>query len=1092
VSELDALMARSKHAGAMKERKHFTLSRQKAIEKQREFALRHPSQAVLELVQCAVFSNASYIAVDTRPDSLLVAWVGGEPLGHEVENIFDYLFADRGDARTRHLVQLAIGLNALLQRQPVTLRIESGRPGAKSIRLDLDANGEGDIGVPEDPLAGTYLYAEFRRGWLPRFSSAATDEHELVETRCLYTPVPILLNGSAPFGYRSSRNISVFGAHKQAPFDANGRRGVVAVHRSPNAVSGFRVVVGGVWVTTLPLSELADVAMVGVICDDNLRKTADQSDIVQDWRYRELLHAVQPVATKLRGGRGDYAPPRLPAIDKPDEETSERPTAPVVEKEALPKRLNMLAPRGEVVLQDLAHVDDPVFWVEPGDVNELIEACDPARFPNRILVVTAGQVATMEATLPDLRLFRLTTAADVDFIRGVQERNRSVRSVKESTGPHEVTLSLHESGLMPWYGQAVDEVPLLILNRTGKTLDAGGLEKSALTQDLLLPRVSLAVTSAVPDSASRAARGVLVKRAWELALGNEGDQVHAPLLWALLGQQAVPRFYRDESGVARVSASVPLEWPQSLRDRPMARLASGGELTFDGFLALMGTDDVAVLADNEELDGLEPLEQRFGFGHLVTDGRPSEWACVVGRHAHGGWDVLHARELEPTVMEVVGVRSNLRPTSAIHGEWRVVDEEIGGVVALQRSEIALPMDVDAGLAALLEHLVVLANGQEGNPRTFAMIRRAVFRVAKRLEVDVRVLQPSDGGARRTLAEIVENPQSRLAALGGIETAEAWTFHLYLDELVALEASIPLRYDDPPEVWDSLRDAEHPGWLLRQEVRVPGLRGWLGLRLPYDGTSGIVVRTTRRLLALPELDEATPCHGLLWPEDPLTSSTTTEQRQLLRLAGNQLYHGLSELLSSRLKPEERDTAERYGIGFVHLASRRGPQLNGSASAIARQIDMHTVDGVRWGTLDRWARTAEAQRPPAPAGVVLSHPPVQVPEAAKPLIQALLADALSARLSAAMGDTFMTLGVVSEGGLKKQAVGVDWARTTGAFVQLVLSPEHDLVARARSADGGLERELLLLEMGRCLRTWSARFKHPVDVLRIQQTLVAQRLK
>ena len=32
---------------------------------------------------------------------------------------------------------------------------------------------------------------------------------------------------------------------------------------------------------------------------DNLRKTADQSDIVQDHRYVEMLHAVQPVATTL-------------------------------------------------------------------------------------------------------------------------------------------------------------------------------------------------------------------------------------------------------------------------------------------------------------------------------------------------------------------------------------------------------------------------------------------------------------------------------------------------------------------------------------------------------------------------------------------------------------------------------------------------------------------------------------------------------------------------------------------------------------------------------------------------------------------------
>ena len=34
-----------------------------------------------------------------------------------------------------------------------------------TVRLDLDPNGKGTLGVPEAGLAGTYILAEFEGGW---------------------------------------------------------------------------------------------------------------------------------------------------------------------------------------------------------------------------------------------------------------------------------------------------------------------------------------------------------------------------------------------------------------------------------------------------------------------------------------------------------------------------------------------------------------------------------------------------------------------------------------------------------------------------------------------------------------------------------------------------------------------------------------------------------------------------------------------------------------------------------------------------------------------------------------------------------------
>ena len=65
MSQLDDLLTRSRSPGRFVERRAFTLSRARAIEKQRAFALRLAQQYVLELVQAAVFAGATYIAVDT-------------------------------------------------------------------------------------------------------------------------------------------------------------------------------------------------------------------------------------------------------------------------------------------------------------------------------------------------------------------------------------------------------------------------------------------------------------------------------------------------------------------------------------------------------------------------------------------------------------------------------------------------------------------------------------------------------------------------------------------------------------------------------------------------------------------------------------------------------------------------------------------------------------------------------------------------------------------------------------------------------------------------------------------------------------------
>ncbi|HCH64530.1 MAG TPA: hypothetical protein DFR83_17115, partial [Deltaproteobacteria bacterium] len=76
MSAMDALLERSRSPGTFVERRRFSLARDKAVEKMKEFSLRDPRQYVLEIIQGAVFAKATYIAVDTHRDRLVVGGGG--------------------------------------------------------------------------------------------------------------------------------------------------------------------------------------------------------------------------------------------------------------------------------------------------------------------------------------------------------------------------------------------------------------------------------------------------------------------------------------------------------------------------------------------------------------------------------------------------------------------------------------------------------------------------------------------------------------------------------------------------------------------------------------------------------------------------------------------------------------------------------------------------------------------------------------------------------------------------------------------------------------------------------------------------------
>ncbi|MCP4806180.1 MAG: hypothetical protein GY913_05280 [Proteobacteria bacterium] len=1090
MSQLEELIQRSRAPGKFVERKRFTLSKAKAIEKQREYALRHPTQYILELIQACVLSGATYIAIDISRETMLIAFIGGRPFqGNDLENIFDYLFADRADPAHRHLVQLAIGLNALLQRSPKAIRIESG-DGKKAVRLEMDAKGKGQIGMPSDPVRGTYVMMEKAGSWFSRFQDVKLyPEQALVEERCVHCPVPIILNGTAPFGYTSKKEVRLFGEKQQKSFSLpNGRRGVVSVPKRPESGKGFKIVMGGVWVTTLQLPELgsvamrtssgrhADVELAGVICDDNLRKTADQSDIVQDARFTKMLAAVQPVASdlieELTGERP--SPPPLPHVEE---------DGPVVLP--LPRRIPVIGPEVELTVDEVRVESEtsPIFWLEPESRDALAPLCDPARFPFRVLVLQEGEARALLQEVPDVSLQRLGTAADVDFARRVLERNLRVREVTVDVERGRLTLRFHGQGPVPPWGD--DGLVPALASQAGAAVWCGGLH-------VAVPHVSVAIELTEPayDDLPHELAALAGQHAWRLlAQDVAGDPVRVRELGGtLLAAHARPQF-AEVDGVSQLTVSLPPEWGDAAKVLRTLPLADGdqGPVTLDGLVALQGTDCVLTVSP-AAFEVLSPLQELFGWGHLRFEGDSplfavglvgERWVPLSGVVAkanpgailwlsgHAGAQLQDARWI-PVASPSPWVGAAVRPG------WEDTDLRQGELLLAERLEsLVATADWDAQCEGPID-------------RSRAVGTLAAWSLGRRLGRAPLPVSPSDGSALRSRTELWEG--MRAAARGGVRVAERDTVLLSFDELRFLEADGPigLRFDDDPSVWGSLVGGQdEDGWLIRHEVRLPGLHGWLGLRHPFDATTAILVRSASgTVLSVPEIDRRIPCHGLLWLErGRLTLSSA--QAELLALEGLQLYQRLAEGLRASAFGSRRVTARGYGTLFAWLSwSGRAGRL-GTVQELARLIPIE-VDGEVWGTLEAWLRSPESGRPTLPISLPSTGSSPTTRRTAL-VVEGDLQKRVRALLKQLGRDVEVHLQATHE--RWGPPVRLDMRYSRYELLVLVLNHGHPAIVQAGTP--GRVQELVLVEIARQIARWSSEVGEPLDLLAMQQVLVAQRL-
>ncbi|MEQ1504546.1 MAG: hypothetical protein ABMB14_20070, partial [Myxococcota bacterium] len=803
--------------------------------------------------------------------------------------------------------------------------------------------------------------------------------------------------------------------------------------------------------------------------------------------------------------------------------------------EPLPELIPMVAPRGVTTAAELRRrTDAPVFTVSRTVARSLGSTASPDRFPWKILVLTDGQAQTLSSAVPERAIHRLTSKADLDFVRRIVDRRIRTREVSidaPSGGAWSgrVVVTSYLEGPLPDWGPGV---PFCVVGPHG-VVELGGIDghvvnvtggremtkPRTLATAFALPRVALTIHDSTDGKLDESHVRAALEAAHPLAVPPDGGEVDGPLLAELLGALGVPQLVLAD-GTIRTEVALPLGWPRDVRQAPLARTTTG-PLTLDRLEGALGRPETFSVPDLGALLALDGLERRLGYGHLTHPELEARPLFGAGRFGDRWIWLEHAEAWSsPALQQVVWVGATFCPRDRDQVFTTGVRPypEIVGAARIGGDTPSDPRSYDRGLFTLFTGLQRVEAerrwdafaSRPGEPapitagRAEGMGRLALIHLARWLHSDrTPLLVPSDGGGRRSLAEIREHPAARIVARRGVRLAEPWTFALTRDELEAISDGPPprLRYDDRPDVWRTMSDTDR-GWLVRHEVHQAGLRGWLGLRVPYDGTAGVLLRTTGQLIGLSELERSVPCHGLLWSEDG-APTLNVEQRRLAQLAGLRLYQELVAILDRPPRPEWAEAARSYAIPFVLLVWRRAEVLSGTALELARRIELRrpggSSDGSTVGTLDAWLRTPPALRPAAdgidPRELDAAAPPEPTDE--RPLVRSgpsamvptASVQAIERRILDAIGNPSLALRVAPVA--RPGSLDIAWIRPDSHRGRLVFSVnlDHAPVRRALQADGR-SREVLLLELVRQACAFGAEHGREFDLGRAQQVLLAQR--
>jgi hypothetical protein len=301
----------------------FTLDREQARAKLRQFQLADPRRYVLFLVEAAVWRGATRVDFAIDADDVRCSFDGVPFTAHDFEELYGSLFVGAEDDATRSRRALALGLNAAMALNPRWIRIDTG-DGAGGRRLELRADRPDVVGEAPEPVTGTRIHVKsrFRAGLAAAFVrnlAGAIAEERWLRSHARFARTPITLDGK-PVSFGAADPL-LTGGLGGAPVEGPGLAGVVSF--DPGGEGWFRAGVHDGTTTTAKPTRIGllcagvlvawhepagPLYCTGVVDCRDFRRDASQSDIVRDAAFERAMSAVWEAGDAALAAAVDHIP----------------------------------------------------------------------------------------------------------------------------------------------------------------------------------------------------------------------------------------------------------------------------------------------------------------------------------------------------------------------------------------------------------------------------------------------------------------------------------------------------------------------------------------------------------------------------------------------------------------------------------------------------------------------------------------------------------------------------------------------------------------------------------------------------------------
>ena len=291
MNDVDALLAQLRGNSQHTASGTFTLDRERAREKMRQFQLADPHRWIVLLVRAAVLRGATRVRVSVDASSVIVE-LDGPPLARsDFEELYASMFASSRAPEIQARRDLALAFNAAMALAPEVLRVESG-VGSAAVAFEMRPNEEDVIEPCTRAIEGTRVRLVLGRGSETMESLRAPErqgpEQRLLRTACKWSEHVIELEGE-----RISFGLDALEVRGKQEIGDGGRCGF---SHDGSAASIIVLQHGLVLATRRPIG--FPPGFVAVVDCSDLLTDVSHSEPVEDEAWESLLERVRGAATR--------------------------------------------------------------------------------------------------------------------------------------------------------------------------------------------------------------------------------------------------------------------------------------------------------------------------------------------------------------------------------------------------------------------------------------------------------------------------------------------------------------------------------------------------------------------------------------------------------------------------------------------------------------------------------------------------------------------------------------------------------------------------------------------------------------------------